>query len=221
MPRSKRPKLVALTKVCSKSREIKDKLIQGIHEELRKHKSVYLFCVENMRNTPLKELRAEFSDSRFFFGKTKVMAKAIEQVSCNSQGLKKLCAQLRGPVGMLFTSRPEAEVKTFFDSFCCWEFARSGCLAVETVIIPPGPVGVNPEEHFKHSIEPLLRKLGMPTVLKNGIVHLEQEYLICSKGKPLTCDQAHLLKLMEIRQAQFRLKLTLFYDSESDSIKQM
>lgn len=36
-----------------------------------------MFTVDNMRNTKLKDLRNEWKDSRFFFGKNKVMAIAL------------------------------------------------------------------------------------------------------------------------------------------------
>lgn len=38
---------------------------------------VYIFSVQNMRNAKLKEVRTHWRRSRFFFGKNKVMARAL------------------------------------------------------------------------------------------------------------------------------------------------
>lgn len=58
--------------------------------------------------------------------------------------------------------------------------------------LPEGPVsrGVDP---MPHNMEPLLRSLGMPTVLKNGVVTLPIPYTICREGETLSTNQAHLL----------------------------
>ena len=42
-------------------------------------------------------------------------------------------------------------------------------------------------------MEPQLRKLGLHTSLRKGIVTLDTDYVICKKGDKLTADQARLL----------------------------
>jgi mRNA turnover protein 4 len=104
MPKSKRAKVVTLSKVTKKGKENGLKLFANVRESINKYQYCFVFGVENMRNTYLKELRSEFSlDSRFvldgsgplaqssdarlkltcsclirfIFGKTRVMAKAL------------------------------------------------------------------------------------------------------------------------------------------------
>lgn len=48
-----------------------------MRNSLSKYKNIFVFSVDNMRNTKLKDLRNEWKDSRFFFGKNKVMAVAL------------------------------------------------------------------------------------------------------------------------------------------------
>lgn len=67
------------------------------------------------------------------------------------------------------------------------DFARSGAEAAETITLDAGPVA------HSFSMTEQLRKLGMPVMLKTGVVELLENYTICRKGQTLTPDQAKLL----------------------------
>lgn len=64
-----------------------------------------------MRNSKLKDIRGDWKDSRFFFGKNKIMAlglgKSPEEEA--EDELHKLSAALKGQCGLLFTNRPKEE----------------------------------------------------------------------------------------------------------------
>lgn len=113
-------------------------------------------------------------------------------------------------VGLLFTNRKPDQVKNYFDEFVKPDYARSGAISTGTVTLPEGPVkrGVDP---MPHNMEPLLRSLGMPTVLKNGIVTLLVPYTICMEGETLSTNQAHLLKLFYHQLAEFSVDLLSYY----------
>lgn len=64
MPKSKRAKVVHLTKVDKKGKELTLKLFANVRECLDEYQFCFVFSVENMRNTYLKDVRQEFSDSR-------------------------------------------------------------------------------------------------------------------------------------------------------------
>ena len=64
MPKSKRAKVVHLTKVDKKGKELTLKLFSNVRGCLDQYQYCFVFSVENMRNTYLKDVRSEFSDSR-------------------------------------------------------------------------------------------------------------------------------------------------------------
>jgi mRNA turnover protein 4 len=101
-------------------------------------------------------------------------------------------------------------VETYFNDFVQPDYARSGAVASQTVTLPDGPVkrGVDP---MPHNMEPLIRSLGMPTALKNGIVTLLVPYTICNEGDVLTTNQAHLLKLFYHQLAEFKVDIISYY----------
>lgn len=65
---------MSLTKTIKKGLVLKQQIIGDIRKSVEKYDSILLFTVDNMRNSKLKDLRCEWKDSRFFFGKNKVMA---------------------------------------------------------------------------------------------------------------------------------------------------
>lgn len=83
-----------------------------IRENLTKYDSLYLFYVKNMRNIALKEVRAEWKHSRFFFGKSKLMALALGKTTESEQGdnVHKLAKEIKGQCGLLFTNEKKSDV---------------------------------------------------------------------------------------------------------------
>jgi hypothetical protein len=65
MPKSKRAKVVHLTKTDKKGKELSQKLFANVQEAADSFEHIFVFAVENMRNSYLKQVRAEFSDSRY------------------------------------------------------------------------------------------------------------------------------------------------------------
>lgn len=101
-----------------------------------------------------------------------------------------LSNQIRGLCGLFMTNEPKEDVLQYalfciryaylikcfcvlilslsvvlryFESYVVADYARSGFVATETIELEPGPL-----TQFTHSMEPHLRRLGMPTELKQG-----------------------------------------------------
>ena len=112
MPRSKRQKVVALSKATKKGTKIKEKLVNDLRECTDEYKSIYIFHAENMRNNGLKEVRKAWSGSKFFFGKNRVMIHALGKTAAeeHKDSLSKLAQRISGECGLLFTNSSKDEV---------------------------------------------------------------------------------------------------------------
>ncbi|CAG5134227.1 unnamed protein product, partial [Candidula unifasciata] len=143
-----------------------------------------------MRNDQLKEIRQEWSHSRFFFGKNKIMQIALGRMEDGEhrENLSKLMWQLQGQTGLLFTNKGEKEVLQYFDQLYIPNYARSGTVAAQTVELEEGPI---PE--FSHSLESQLRQLGLPVQLKRGVVQMQRGHTVCEKGQVLNPEQCRIL----------------------------
>ncbi len=71
MPRSKRNKLVTLSKVKTGGKERKERLIAKVRKAAEKYQSLFVFRMSNSRSQIVHDLRDTWADSKIFFGKNK------------------------------------------------------------------------------------------------------------------------------------------------------
>ncbi|CAH0049109.1 unnamed protein product [Clonostachys solani] len=236
MPKSKRSKVVHMTQVSKKTRDQKDKLFQNIRDAVPEYQHVFVFDVDNMRNNHLKDVRRELSDCRIFFGKTKLMAKALGQNAADAlaPGTEDLSKYLTGSVGLILTNRPAEEILNYFSTFSPVDFARAGVPATRDFTIPAGVVyataGEVPVEYdvpLEHSIEPELRRLGVPTKMVKGKIVLGEEsgegegYRICKEGDVLDSRQTRLLKLFGACLSEFKVNVLAYWSSATGEVTEV
>eukprot|EP00921_Rhytidocystis_pertsovi_P019440 GHVQ01030848.1.p1 GENE.GHVQ01030848.1~~GHVQ01030848.1.p1 ORF type:complete len:233 (-),score=22.77 GHVQ01030848.1:361-1059(-) len=208
MVKSKRAKPVSLTKVKRKGRPEKEELITKLKTSVEGYSYIYLISLQNQRNAYVKQMREQLKPGRIFYGKNKVMQLALGTMPENEMrdSLHLLSRRLQGERGLLFSNDPPEQVIKLCASLRPKEYARSGYIATESVELEEGAL-----PFFPHSIEPQLRKLGMPTILRQGTVHLLGHFNVCKKGKPLTPAQAQLLKLLGNKMSEFCMRIEAYH----------
>eukprot|EP00850_Spirogloea_muscicola_P001257 SM000004S15127 [mRNA] locus=s4:1384075:1386859:- [translate_table: standard] len=205
MPKSKRNKLVTLSKAKRKGRGAKETLVGAVRGCLDAYAALYVFELENYRNSRFKDLRDELKESsRFFQGSNKVLQVALGRSEADEHrdGTSKASALIHGDRGLFFTNLEHDEVVRKFESFEELDYARTGSLATETVELKEGPL-----EQFSHDMEALLRKHGMPVRLNKGVVELVADHVVCTEGQPISPAGAQILRLLGNQLAPFRLHL--------------
>lgn len=133
-----------------------------------------------MRNEKFKELRDDLKEtSRFVMGSNKMLQVALGKTPADAyrDNLDQLSARLRGHVGLFFTSLAREDVVAAFDAFKHEDYARAGAVASDDFSLPAGPVS-GPRGPLAHTLEPQLRKYGMPTRLNKGVVELLADHTV-------------------------------------------
>lgn len=204
MPKSKRNKVISLTKVKKRPREEKDKLIEKVRANCEKFQRLYLVSIENERTTFIQEVRKRLRPSELMVAKNKVMQLALGMTPATEcqDGVHKIAKRISGPCALLWTNKAAVEVQQLFQEYRPMDYARSGAVATGTVTLEKG---IDALARLPHSIEAHLRSLGLPTQLREGKIHLLGDHTVCKKDQELTSDAAQLLKLLEIKQAQFTM----------------
>ncbi|CAK7199070.1 mRNA turnover and ribosome assembly protein [Sporothrix eucalyptigena] len=245
MPKSKREKLLHMSQVQKKTREHKDRLFSNIRDAVPEFEHCFVVRVDNMRNQYIKDVRQEMTDGRLFLGKTKLMARALGTApeDAMAPGIDRLASRyLRGSVGILFSNRKPDDVTSYLDSLSPIDFARAGTVASRDVIIPRGPlfstggnVSADNDVPIAISLEPELRRLGMPVRLLRGKVVLEEApedeeghvndaaegYVVCRAGQTLDGRQTRLLRLFSICLSEFRIEVLAYWTAASGEVTEL
>ena len=136
-----------------------------------------------------------------------------------------LSPHLRGSVGLLFSPRPPSVILSYFSTFVPLDFARAGSTASRTFSLPSGTLHsrggeISAEEDvpLAHSVEPNLRKLGLPTRLVKGKVELDGDFVVCREGEVLGSGQTTLLKMFGIAMAEFRVRVEAYWERETGEV---
>lgn len=108
MAKSKRNRVVPLTKVAKKNDNLsfkKVQIINKIHKYLDEYEYCYVFHYKNMTTVPMQELRNYWSNSKFVIGKNKVLQVALGKSEDDEQKLNahKLSTLLKGNCGLFFS----------------------------------------------------------------------------------------------------------------------
>ncbi|GMR30445.1 hypothetical protein PMAYCL1PPCAC_00640 [Pristionchus mayeri] len=213
MPRSKRDKDVSLTKVKKKTRETKEGLVQQLRNAVDEYPHVFVYEFENMRASKFVQVRQKFkTNSRFYFGKNNVMAVALgkDKTTEVANGISKVSHLLKGQCGLMFTHADKDEVIAYFKDLKDADYARAGIIAPQTIELSEGPL-----EQFAFSVEPQLRKLGMPTSLVKGVIHLTQNFRVCTEGQVIKPEEAKILKFLEEKLSVFHVNLKAYWSKKT------
>ncbi|KEP59893.1 UNVERIFIED_CONTAM: mRNA turnover 4 (MRT4) family protein [Hammondia hammondi] len=212
MPVSKRSKVVSLTKVkkqkCGeRGREVKEQwmdTVRSVCEEANQH--VYLVEFVNQRNSLLKLVRDLIKPGRVFYGKNKVIQRALGTTPTSEclPNIHKLSKKLTGHRALLVCEHSADKLQTLLSKVQAKEFARAGFVATESIQLKEG---FDALAQFPHSLEQRFRSLGLPTLLKDGKILLLGDYTVCTKGEPVTPEQAQVLKHLGVKMAEFHIKL--------------
>ena len=153
------------------------------------------------------------------------MAKALGQTpeEATAPGIEGLTKYLAGNVGLVLTNRPVEAVLEYFNNMSLVDFARAGTVASRTFAIPTGVVhataGEVPAEYdipLAHTLEPELRRLGVPTRMVKGKVVLGDEsgegepHVVCKEGEVLDSRQTRLLKMFDVCLSEFKVRVVAY-----------
>ena len=211
MPKSKRNKVIPLSKVTRKGPgEKKERQVKNSHKYLKQYKYCYAFTYKNMTNLSMNSLKEYYKDSIFMIGKNHVMqvglGKTEEEES--KQGSSNLNKYLKGNCGLLFTDKEPDDITLYFQQYSSPYFGNVGSISKQTLILKRGF-----DEHlaeFPSSMESQFRQLGMNIKVDDGKFCLLDDYAVCREGKPLTPEQCKMCKHLNIYLDEFKIYIQAY-----------
>lgn len=208
MPKSKRNRVVSLTRTKKKGKEWKESLVEGVHAALDEYPRVILFRYESLRNSSLRLLREDLKESsKFLLTPNGLLRHAIGKNAAMEYrpNLNKLCKLVKGDVGLMCTKLEMEEALKTLRNFRREEFARVGQEATSSFSLSRGVLDGPNGEKIPHTMEPTMRKYGLPTVLNRGTIELLADHEVCSEGGILDVNQAAILRIFGIKMSFARM----------------
>ena len=156
------------------------------------------------------------------------MALALTNLSTstNHTTLSALPTHLSGEVGLLFSPNAPTAILAHFEAYHPSSYARTGTPASRTFTLPAGTlytrggeIPVEDDVPLQHSVEPYLRKLGVPTKLDKGKVVLDEAFEVVREGEVLGAGQAGILRLFGVAMAEFGVSVTCVWERETGNVK--
>ena len=173
-----------------------------------------------MTNMPMQELRKYWKDSMFLVGKNKVMQVSLgkdkESTFMNNTYL--LSRHLRGNSGLFFSNEGPDYILDYFKNYSCPYFGSSGTIANETLIIERGSDML---KDFPSSMESQFRQLGVSLKLDKGHFVVLSDFTLCTKGNPLSADQAQMIKHLGIKMDEFRIDIKGYWQKSTGDFKDL
>lgn len=221
MPKSKRNQVVSLTKtkkgvVMNK----KEKLIEKVHSLIDSYKYVFSISFKNITTLAMQSLRDYFREeqSEFFLGKSTVLAYAVGKSEEDSYKplTYKLSSQLKGNCGLFFSNKDPKSIIDYFSEYTCPHFAMAGQIGKSNIVIKRGcPVEL---KKFPSSMETQFRELGLKFKLDGGKFYVLEDFVCSKEGEKLTSNQAQMLRILDIREEEFKIKVTSYCDKKSEYV---
>ncbi|KAH8923505.1 hypothetical protein BT69DRAFT_1262387 [Atractiella rhizophila] len=214
MPKSKRQKTVHLSKVEKKvTKETKAAQFDNVRQLADQYHYIWLFSSNHFRSSFMNEIRLKWKGSRILLGRNAVFRKSLGTTEEDEyrQGVRFISNRMEGEVGLLFTDEEPDVVRDWFDSYHPIDYARSGELASQDVLLPAGTIKIEGDP-APASLEPQFRNNGLSTRLIRGAITLDNEHKVCSFGDKLDVKQAATLKLLQMPLATFQINLLTCVD---------
>ncbi|GJQ10906.1 hypothetical protein GpartN1_g2697.t1 [Galdieria partita] len=210
MPTSRRRKNGIIKKQAKNRRQSNADIIEAVTQCLEAFKSIYIVNFDCIRSSILKELRNNWKDSRFFFGKNKVIRYALGKAEEEEghKGLHRLAPYLSGNIGVLFTNRTKDQVHDYFDHFIVNEYPRIGSKAPRDLVLNSGPLDIPVE------LEPRLREFGLPTQVQNNEVYLMNDFPLLQQNSVISRENAKILETLCMPILEVRVDIVAEWDSE-------
>ena len=220
MPKSKRNKVIPLSKVIKKgAMEKKERQVKNVHKYLKEYKYCYAFTYKNMTCLAMNSLKEYFNDSVFMVGKNHVMQVALGKTEEEEakKGSSKLNSYLKGNCGLFFSNKEPDDIISYFNEYKCPYYGNSGSISNQTLILKKGY-----DEHlqdFPSSMESQFRQLGMNIKVDNGKFCLLDNYVVCQKDKPLTPEQSKLCKHLDIQLDEFKIYIKAYLGANGEFVE--
>lgn len=174
------------------------------------YQKLFIVGVDNVGSFQLQQVRKALrGHAVVLMGKNTMIRKALRAKIADNANIEKILPLIRENIGFVFSNGDLSEVRKIIETYKVGAAARIGTLAPTTVIVPPGPTGMEPQ-HTN-----FFQALRIATKINKGQIEIVSEVRLIEEGQKVTASQAELLQKLDIKPFAYGLKILNVYDNGS------
>jgi len=173
---------------------------------------IFLVSVDNVGSHQMQQIRIKLrGQAEVLMGKNTMMRKVLATYLKTHPGhpFEQLLPQMKGNVGMVFTTGELGAVRTLIEENRVPAPARVGGIAPIDVIVPAGPTGADPGQTSFFQV------LQIATKITKGQIEITNDVHLIHAGDKVGNSEAMLLSKLNIRPFTYGLVIVMVYDSGS------
>jgi large subunit ribosomal protein L10 len=184
--------------------------VQFIKEHIEKYNVVGLVSMEKIDARSVTKIRKALRGKVVMrVSKKRLIKRALSE--SKKKNIEKLADEIVGSSALIFTDMNPIELSQFLDDKATKGPAKAGDIAPEDIIVPAGDTRIPPGP----IISELSQNLKLPTMIKDGTIHIREDAITHEAGDPIDMKQALLLKRLGIEPMTVKLDFYCAWENGS------
>lgn len=185
----------------------KDAYFARVVELFDKYPRVLVVYADNVGSAHMQSIRKNLRGKGVvLMGKNTLIRKALKGHLDKNPSLNSILPQIKGNVGFVFTEGDLSVIREEILKNRVAAPARVGALAPQTVIIPAGPTGLDPQQTA------FMQALNIATRINRGQVEIINDVELLKEGERVGSSEATLLGKLNIKPFSYGLKVKSVFD---------
>jgi len=191
----------------SKRKIRKEKYVAKLNEYLVEYKNIIIVQVDNVGSNQMQKVRLALRGKAVvLMGKNTIIRKIVREHIVKNPQLENLLPYVFGNMGFVFTNGNLNEVRKIIVDNKVPAAAKSGALAQNQVLIPPGSTGLDPGQTA------FFQALNIPTKIVKGAIEIVSEVVLIKTGDKVTASHVALLDKLNIRPFSYGFVVSDVYE---------
>lgn len=194
--------------IAKKKRKLrKEKYVERLNQYLVDYRAILIIQVDNVGSNQLQKIRIALrGKAAVLMGKNTLIRKVLRETAVKNPKLEALLPQIYGNMGFVFTNGSLNEIRKTITDFKVPAGARTGTLAPNEVLIPPGTTGLDPSQTS------FFQALNIATKIVRGAIEIINPVILLKPGDKVSPSHVALLDKLGIRPFHYGAVVSHVYE---------
>jgi len=194
--------------IAKKKRKLrKEKYVERLNQYLTEYRAILIIQVDNVGSNQLQKIRIALrGKASVLMGKNTLIRKVLRENIAKNPKLEALLPQIYSNIGFVFTNGSLNEIRKTITDFKVPAGARTGTLAPNEVLIPPGTTGLDPSQTS------FFQALNIATKIVRGAIEIINPVILLKPGDKVSPSHVALLDKLSIRPFHYGAVVSHVYE---------